>query len=136
MAKRTRKTAWTLADQIADGLKGSSHAYQAALAEFQNQLAISPVRALSLKSEEVVKAHTTHEFWRRVSRLAAQDDAEDVAEGIALLLKDTENQVRYFFDGNSTNLFLNAVQRARVEACVSLINYTIPVVRRFLPADE
>ena len=98
--------------------KGAKARYDNAQAKFLAAVQTNPAHAITWSAEDMVRAQTMYEVWMRIEHAIVEHDPLEVVQAN---LDDARFHMRSFFGSNSTSIFSNAVERARAEAFVRIV---------------
>ena len=115
---KTNKSAADLREELAFYAGAAARDYKNAKEKLLARVQTNPADAVVWNAEEMVAAQTVHEAWMRIS---AELEGHDPREVLRENINEVAHRVRMFFGSNSTSMFSNAVERARANASVRLV---------------
>ena len=124
----TKMTTQEMQEELAFYAKMAKKYYDDAQAKFIVDFKTNPISTITWTAEELVKVQTDHEVWMRIERELAEHEPREV---LAENLKEVQYRVRSFFGSNSTSMFTNAVDRARVEAYIRQAEQLEGMIKHF-----
>ena len=88
----------------------------------------NPISAITWDAEPMVKAQAQHEMYMCLERGMAKADPRKVLQELA---DEVDYRIRSFFGSNSTSMFSNAVERAKADAYVHLLDEIKGLMKHF-----
>ncbi|MFB3894453.1 MAG: hypothetical protein ACE15C_20825 [Phycisphaerae bacterium] len=88
----------------------------------------NPISAITWDAEAMVKAQAQHEMYMCLERGMAKADPRKV---LLELADEVDYRIRSFFGSNSTSMFSNAVERAKADAYVHLLDEIKGLMKHF-----
>lgn len=115
---KTAMTADQMKEELGFCIRAAKKRYEEAQAKFLADTKTNPASAIVWGSENMVKLQTEYEIWIWIERAVEKDDPR---EAMKKVLEEVRYRVRSFFGSNSTSMFSNAVDRAKAEAHLHMV---------------
>ena len=116
---KTNATPDEMKEELEFYIRGAKVRFEEAQTKFLADATTNPASAILWSSENMVRVQTEYEVWIWIERATAKEDPK---VAIKKMLEEVRYRVRSFFGSNSTSMFSNAVERAKAEAHLRLVD--------------